>query len=178
MSEIKKYQNWLGLEEYTKELKEWIWKLFRKVHARIGHVEEELAHVRETVKVDYELKGGLQPDNSYVYELYENISRTNHGKIVINTDGEIQLINWYDAEGIGPEEQKNQLTHILHWTGTHQEWFNKNISNDWDNYIVFAQIIETNGSITKCIRAGNKDYIYETGAVYWDDPEFEGTERP
>ena len=31
MSEIKKYQNWLGLEEYTKEFKEWIWKLFRKV---------------------------------------------------------------------------------------------------------------------------------------------------
>ena len=51
-------------------------------------------------------------------------------------------------------------------------------SNDWDNYIVFAQIMETDGSITKCIRAGNKDYIYETGAVYWDDPEFEGTERP
>ena len=35
-----------------------------------------------------------------------------------------------------------------------------------------------NGSITKCIRAGNKDYIYETGAVYWDEPEFEGSERP
>ena len=24
----------------------------------------------------------------------------------------------------------------------------------------------------------NKDYIYETGAVYWDEPEFEGSERP
>ena len=178
MTEIKKYQNWLGLEEYTKEFKEWIWKLFRKVQARIGHVEEELASVRETVKVDYELKGGLQPDNSYVYELYENISRTNHGKIIINALGEIQVVNWYDADGTGPEEQKDPLTHVLHWSGTYQEWFNKNISNDWNNYIVFAQITETDGSITKCIRAGNKDYIYETGAVYWDDPEFEGTERP
>ena len=178
MSEIKKYQNWPGLEEYTKEFKEWIWKLFRKVHARIGHVEEELAHVREASKVDYELRGGLQPDGSYVCELYEKNSRKIHGRIVISASGEIQVINWYDAEGTGQEEQKDPLTHVLHWSGTRQEWVNKNVSNDWNNYIVFAKITETDGSLTKCIRAGNKDYIYETGAVYWDEPEFEGNERP
>ena len=55
MSDIKKYQNWTGLEEYTKEIKEWIWKLFRKVHARIGYVEEELAYVRENAKTQVTL---------------------------------------------------------------------------------------------------------------------------
>lgn len=178
MSEIKKYQNWPGLEEYTKEFKEWIWKLFRKVHARIGHVEEELAHVREVLKVDYELRGGLQPDNSYIYELYEKNSKTTHGKIVISAAGEIQVINWYDAKGTEQEEQKEPLTHVLHWSGTRQEWVNKIVSNDWNNYIVFAKITETDGSITNCIWAGNKDYVYVIGAAYWDEPEFEGNERP
>ena len=62
-------------------------------------------------------------------------------------------------------------------TGNRGEWAS-NVESKWKNCLVFGNIIEIDGSITKCIWAGNKDYIYETGAVYWDEPEFEGSERP
>lgn len=172
MSDIKKYQNWPGLEEYTKEFKEWIWKLFRKVHARIGHVEEQLAKVRETSKVDYELIGNKTPDQKYEYVLYETITGEEHGKIVIDPSVGIHTVNWYDGSS-----QTAEFTKVYRWTGNRGEWAS-NVESKWKNCLVFGNIIEIDGSITKCIWAGNKDYIYETGAVYWDEPEFEGSERP
>lgn len=171
MSDIKKYQNWSGLEEYTKEFKEWIWKLFRKVQGRIGHVEEELAKVRETSKVDYELVGNITPDQKYEYVLYETITGEEHGKIVIDPSVGIHTVNWYDGSS-----QTAEFTKIYRWTGERGEWAS-NIESKWKNCLVFGNIIEIDGTITKCIWAGNKEYEYKEG-VYWDEPEFEGSERP
>ena len=158
MSEIKKYQNWPGLEEYTKEFKEWIWKLFRKVHARIGHVEEELAHVREEALVDYELLDkGLQPDGTYLYELYEENSGTPHGSISINTSGEIQVVKWYDAKGQSQEIPGNALTKVIRWSGSLSEWQNKTNSNDWENCIVFGKVTDQQGRISYRYFAGKDE---------------------
>lgn len=169
MAENKKYyENWPGLVEYTKEFKEWIWKLFRKVHARIGHVEEELAHVRETSKSDYKLLDkGIQPDGTYIYELVEGVTGTSHGSISINTSGEIQVVKWYNANGTN-EQVGNALSKVLHWTGSSSEWTTLINSHRWDDYIVFAKV-EENGSSVKHLWAGNKDFVYDEGSVYWDN---------
>ena len=139
MSDIKKYQNWSGLEEYTKEFKEWIWKLFRKVHARIGHVEEQLAKVRETSKVDYELIGNKTPDQKYEYVLYETITGEEHGKIVIDPSAGIHTVNWYDGSS-----QTAEFTKVYRWTGNRGEWAS-NVESKWKNCLVFGNIIEIDG---------------------------------
>lgn len=41
--------NWENLNRYTEQFKEWILSLFRKVHARIGHVEEDLYNLEGRV---------------------------------------------------------------------------------------------------------------------------------
>lgn len=96
MSDEKKYQNWPDLVLYTKEIKEWIWKLFRKVHARIGHVEEELAKVKEHSTVDYQLKQ-YEEDNTYIYKLIETVTQTEHGTIVFDASSGIAPIIWEDV---------------------------------------------------------------------------------
>jgi len=89
------YQNWPNLVLYTKEFKEWIWKLFRKVHARIGHVEEELSNVKDHVNVNYEIILS-ENDNTYVYKLIETTSRTEHGSIILDASAGIQPVIWED----------------------------------------------------------------------------------
>ena len=96
MSDEKKYQNWPDLVLYTKEFKEWIWKLFRKVHARIGHVEEELSKVKQSTIQNYELKKTAD-DNQIIYTLTETVSQTEHGKIVIDPSTGIQTVIWEDV---------------------------------------------------------------------------------
>ena len=172
MENIKEYQNWTSLDFYTKELKEWIWKLFRKVHARIGHVEEDLAKVRETSKVDYELIGNKTPDQKYEYVLYETITGEEHGKIVIDPSVGIHTVNWYDGS-----LQTAEFAKVYRWAGNRGDWVS-NTESKWKNCLVFGKITESDGTVTDCVWAGNKDYIYETGTVCWDEPEFEGSERP
>lgn len=88
--QINQYLDKEGLTEYTKEFKEWIWKLFRKVHARIGHVEEDLAKLKSESKVDYELVKSEDKDNKkIIYTLIEKNSGTEHGQIEISSDGQI-----------------------------------------------------------------------------------------
>lgn len=96
MAEEKKYQNWPDLVLYTKEFKEWIWKLFRKVHARIGHVEEELANVKRQQTSNYELEQSIE-DEEYVYKLIETTTKTEHGRIVIDPSTGIQTVVWEDV---------------------------------------------------------------------------------
>ena len=79
-NEKNTYQNWEGLLNYTKEFKEWIWKLFRKVHARIGHVEEELAKVRENTKVDYEIVHTFHEGNNIYILQQKNLPKPNTEK--------------------------------------------------------------------------------------------------
>lgn len=99
MSEIKQYQNWSGLVEYTKEFKEWIWKLFRKVHARIGHVEEELAKVRENSNIKYEIKKTSE-SGKYVYSLYETVKKQGPlgDRIIIDPSAGVLPIEWVDID--------------------------------------------------------------------------------
>lgn len=96
MEENKNYQSWPDLVTFTKEFKEWIWKLFRKVHARIGHVEKEISLVKEQTKVNYELEQTIE-EEEYVYKLIETNSQTEHGKIVINPSIGIQTVVWKDV---------------------------------------------------------------------------------
>lgn len=95
MSDNKKYQNWPDLVLYTKEFKEWIWKLFRRVHARIGHVEEELSKVKEKTASDYQLEQVIE-DEQYVYKLVETTTQTEHGRIIIDPSVGIQTVVWKD----------------------------------------------------------------------------------
>lgn len=181
MSEIKKYQNWPGLVEYTKEFKEWIWKLFRKVHARIGHVEEELASVREKTAVNYQLVENPElVDGKYEYTLYDfNHPEEYHGKIVIDVSTGIQTVNWYDWRN-GTEQRSAGFTRSYRWEGSRAQWetiISPESLNIWKNRLVFANINEPDGSITKYIWAGDNAFTYEMGAVYWDSPEDDG-ERP
>lgn len=91
----KRYQNWPDLVLYTKEFKEWVWKLFRKVHARIGHVEEELAHIRETVKTDYQLEPHQISEYEIRYDLVDVLHPDeDHGSITINDEGGISIVTW------------------------------------------------------------------------------------
>jgi hypothetical protein len=57
MENKNEYLNNRGLSTFTAQFKEWIYKLFRRVHARIGHVEEDLYHTRKEllkkVNMDY-----------------------------------------------------------------------------------------------------------------------------
>lgn len=92
----KKYQSWPDLVTFTKEFKEWIWKLFRKVHARIGHVEEELDKVKTEMGSNYELVQTIE-DDEYIYKLVEKNSQTEHGEIVINSSTGIQTVVWQDV---------------------------------------------------------------------------------
>ncbi len=97
MDEIKKYQNWPGLVEYTKEFKEWVWKLFRKVHARIGHVEEEIAKIKKSVVSKYTIKKTVE-DNKIIYGLYETTTETGPigDRIIIDPSTGVQLVEWID----------------------------------------------------------------------------------
>ena len=90
----KTYQNWPDLVLYTKEFKEWIWKLFRKIQARIGHVEQDLAKVRDEVAVDYNLTQTGAGDEGLIYTLVEKNSGTAHGTIVIDPSTGVQLVLW------------------------------------------------------------------------------------
>lgn len=96
MIDEKKYQSWPDLVTYTKEFKEWIWKLFRKVHARIGHVEEELAKVKENGTSNYQLKQEADEEN-IIYKLMEENTHTEHGRIVINPSTGVQTVIWEDV---------------------------------------------------------------------------------
>ena len=89
----KQYQNWPDLVLYTKEFKEWIWKLIRKIHARIGHVEEDLAKVRDEVAVDYRLLQTGDQDE-LIYTLVEKNTGTSHGTIVIDPSTGVQIVTW------------------------------------------------------------------------------------
>ena len=88
ITDEKRYTNWPDLTLYTKEFKEWIWKLFRKVHARIGHVEEDLAKVREEVATDYQLVNVGDEDET-IYALIETHSGEEHGTIHFDTSASV-----------------------------------------------------------------------------------------
>lgn len=83
-AEKNKYLEAAGLDLYTREFKEWVWKLFRKVHARIGHVEEDLAELKNNAgsAVDYEIEKTTS-ESSDIYTLVEKKSGTSHGQIII-----------------------------------------------------------------------------------------------
>ena len=93
--ENKEYQNWPGLDFYTKEFKEWIWKLFRKVHARIGHVEEDLAKAKEELRSDYRLIEETDSE-SITYNLVETKTGENHGSIIFDPSSGILPVIWED----------------------------------------------------------------------------------
>jgi len=84
MENNKTIFDWENTELYTKEFKEWIWKLFRKVHARIGHVEEKLA-LLEPIKINGEEPVGERSNNEFV-----SVSVTKEMENV-NLKSEVQL---------------------------------------------------------------------------------------
>ena len=95
MSDTKQYQNWPNLVLYTKEFKEWVWKLFRKVHARIGHVEEDLAKAKSELRTNYQIVKD-QDDESLTYNLIEMETGSNHGSIVFDPSSGIKPVVWDD----------------------------------------------------------------------------------
>lgn len=82
----KEYLDKHGLDLYTREFKEWIWKLFRKVHKRIDHVEEEIANIKvqsgAAGTIDYQIEKTIE-DDTEVYTLVETISGTMHGQVIV-----------------------------------------------------------------------------------------------
>jgi hypothetical protein len=102
MKDNKERLDWFSLERYTKDFKEWILKLFRKSHARMGHIEEELSKVREEARADYQLETNeVTVDSSTVIRctLVETISGEEHGHIEINPDQAIFIPNWEEDGG-------------------------------------------------------------------------------
>lgn len=75
------YEN---LRDYTTQFKEWIFKLIRRIHARIGHVEEDLAKLKRQTARDYELVEGTTDAGETSYTLYDNITQTSHGSIIMS----------------------------------------------------------------------------------------------
>jgi len=90
----KERLNWGGLELYTKEFKDWILRLFSKAHARMGHIEEEIANVKKNSKVDYQLETTLATETSITYSLTERYTGTNHGNITIKNNTGITVPTW------------------------------------------------------------------------------------
>ena len=75
--------DWFKLEKYTGDFKEWILNLFRKVHARIGHVEEDLAKLKRKLASNYIILN--QSDSEKIkYTLFETVSGKDHGSITID----------------------------------------------------------------------------------------------
>lgn len=89
--------NWNNLDLYTKEFKEWIEKLFRKAHARMGHIEEDLAKVKRAAKNDYQLESLQSSETTLDVVLMEKVSGMAHGHFTIKTDGTIELTKWEEA---------------------------------------------------------------------------------
>lgn len=91
------YQNWSNLVLFTKEFKEWIWKLIRKIHARIGHVEKELILLKKNINSDYWLiQNSILEDGKIKYDLVEKTTGEIHGSILFDTSGGIYPAIWND----------------------------------------------------------------------------------
>lgn len=84
-----------NLTLYTKEFKEWIMKLFRKAHARMGHIEEDLASVKKMNQVNYVLEKSDTIDGGTQYVLIEKNSGTAHGNIMFDANGQ-QVLTWHE----------------------------------------------------------------------------------
>lgn len=141
----------------------------------IGNIKPDTEHLYLTDSVNeivnYELIGNKSSDQKYEYVLYETITGEEHGKIIIDPSTGIHTVYWYDGS-----TQTAEFSKVFRWTGERDEW-TSNVESKWKNCLVFGNIIENDETITKCILAGNKEYEYKEG-VYWDEPEFEGNERP
>lgn len=86
MANITEHLDWSGLNTYTQDVKEWIFKLLRRIHARIGHVEEDLYNVRKSIK-QYYIEKNTDQSGNIVYSLLDNSSKSSHGDIVISSEG-------------------------------------------------------------------------------------------
>lgn len=89
----KNFLNWSGLDLYTKEIKEWFLKLFRKVNARIGHVEEDLAQVKKQSVRNYRIQETTNP-NDVVYQLYDVNGPVEQSDPIIITGGGVNVSKW------------------------------------------------------------------------------------
>jgi len=101
MEQNTEFMTWKNLDLYTKEIKEWVEKLFRKAHARMGHIEEDLIKVRKETKTDYQLEAMQVGTDKLNVNLYETVSGTHHGGFTISTTGQIELTKWEEAGGEG-----------------------------------------------------------------------------
>ncbi len=108
MENKNEYLNNRGLSTFTAQFKEWIYKLFRRVHARIGHVEEDLYHTRKEllkkVNVNYQLTQKVNQDGDTEYTLMETTTKTAHGSIVIDVDGDLSSFMWEEEVTVKPED--------------------------------------------------------------------------
>lgn len=108
MENKNEYLNNRGLSTFTAQFKEWIYKLFRRVHARIGHVEEDLYHTRKEllkkVNMDYQLTQKVSQSGDMEYVLMETTTKTEHGSIVIDVEGDLNVFTWEEEVTIKPED--------------------------------------------------------------------------
>ena len=108
MENKNEYLNNHGLSTFTAQFKEWIYKLFRRVHARIGHVEEELYHTRKELlkktNMNYQLTQKVNSSGDMEYVLMETITKTEHGSIVIDVDGDLPAFTWEEEVTVKPED--------------------------------------------------------------------------
>ncbi|WQJ53782.1 MAG: hypothetical protein [Wendovervirus sonii] len=89
--------NWMNLDLYTKEFKEWIEKLFRKAHARMGHIEEDLAKLKRKAITDYRMETSQSTPTQIDVVLRETVSGEAHGSFTIKTDGTVEITKWEEA---------------------------------------------------------------------------------
>ena len=100
--------------------------------------------------------GNIKPDTEHLY-LTD----------LVDTSTGVHTVNWYDGS-----TQTAEFSKVYRWTGERNEWTVNVKKPRWKNCLVFGKITEIDGSITKCIWAGNKEYEYVDG-VYWDEPEID-----
>ena len=94
MEDNKNFLNWPGLDLYTKEIKEWVLKLIRKVHARIGHVEEDLAQVKKQAVKNYYIKESETHDKDVIYQLYDSNGPVEASDKIVISGGGVNLTKW------------------------------------------------------------------------------------
>lgn len=91
----KSYVNWESLDLFTKEFKEWIWKLIRKIHSRISHVEEEMATKKQVAIVVQDLSTAIEISGSTIKEIVgesDKLERPNDNFVAVNAIQEGGLV--------------------------------------------------------------------------------------
>lgn len=89
----KQHLSWDGLSRYTIDLKNWLYPLLHKIHARIGHVEEDVYKIKMANKTTYSIQK-MPSSEGVIYSLVNDATQESCGDIHFDSSVGVTVSTW------------------------------------------------------------------------------------